>query len=340
VTKKSDYADVFGMPVYAGWIPPEERNTDQAKLHKLVLDETPTVSEAWQGPEPKGAADRPRIWQIIKQAGEKGLIPADYLRNGQLKNLDQKIGSCVGAGAGNMLLYATCIDSLIRKQPERIVVPFWPYHYGRGRLAAGIRGPGSGSFGSAQSKALETDGWLAYDSAEVPQPTFGQTIGYTAGQETQWSDGAKIGTKFIAEGSKHPVKSARVTSTDEAAMLADSLHSFTIASSWGGRMQCPVTDGVLLNSRSGTWNHQMSVLDYIKHPRLGRLWYVLNQWRYPHGKDPGGEWDGGTGAPEGGFYIKDADLEWIINKRETFAFSDPAGFQDLNRKIDYTEIFG
>lgn len=313
-------------PEYAGWIPPEDRTAAMKKADKQIMEDMPTVGEVFSG---SSTEKRPRIWEVVKAAHAKGFIPDDWMRNGNLKNLDQKIGSCVGAAAGNMALYATVIDAMIRNQRERIMVPFWPYHYGRGRFHSGINGSGSGSFGSGQAKALGVDGFLAFDMPNVPGPTFGSTIGYTAQQETQWSNGARIGEEFIAEGRKHLFPTAaRVTSTEEAKTLLDSYYVFTIASTWGGLMKCPVTDGVLLNRRSGTWNHQMSVLDYMEHERLGVLFYVLNQWRYPHGACP-------TGAPEGGFWIKADDLSWIISKRETFAFADPAGFEDRSRKFQW-----
>jgi hypothetical protein len=235
-----------------------------------------------------------------------------------------------------MALYASVIDALIRGQRERVMVPFVPYHYGRGRLHSGIRGPGSGSFGSGQAKALAVDGFLAFDAANVPKPSFGEQIIWTGQIETQWSDGARIGDEFVAEGQKHLFPTAaRVESVDQAKTLLDSYYTMTIASSWGGQMRCPVRDGVLLNSRSGTWNHQMWVIDYIEHPTLGLLFWVGNNWRDAHGRDPGGEWDGGYGAPPGGFYIKADDMAWIISKRETFAFGDKAGFVDRSRKFQW-----
>lgn len=315
-------------PQYPGWIPPEDRTAAMKRAEKAIMESMPTVGEVFTG-SATSSPDRPRIWQVVKAAHEKGLIPDEWMRNGNLKNLDQQIGSCVGAAAGNMALYATVVDAMLRGQRERITVPFWPYHYGRGRFHSGINGSGSGSFGSGQAKALATDGFLAFDTDNVPGLKITSVISYTSQVETQWSNGARIGEEFIAEGRKHLFPTAaRVTSTEEAATLCDSYYVFTIASTWGGQMKCPVRDGVLLNSRSGTWNHQMSVLDYMNHPVHGLIFYVLNQWRYPHGVCP-------TGAPEGGFWIKESDLAWIISKRETFAFADPNGFVDRSRKFQW-----
>lgn len=313
-------------PDDAGWIPPEDRPREVRAAHKAVMEDMPTVGEVFTGSS-SSSPKRPRVWEVARAAHEKGLIPDEWMRDGNLKNLDQKIGSCVGAGAGNMGLYATVIDAMVRGQRERVMVPFWPYHYGRGRYHSGIRGSGSGSTGSGQAKALAVDGFLAFDSENVPAVSIKSTIGYTAQVETQWSNGAKIPDEFIAAGQKHLFPTAaRVSSLDEAQTLLDSFYVFTIASNWGGLQKCPVREGVLLNRHAGRWNHQMSVLDYMIHPSLGRLWFICNQWRYPHGKCP-------TGAPEGGFWVVDKDMDYIIRQRESFAFADPNGFVDRSRKF-------
>lgn len=322
------------IPESAGWLAPEDREVATQKQQDQFIYDTPLVSEVFASPG--HFAERPRIWQVVSKAIEKKMVPENFLRNGKFKNIAQIIGSCVGFGAGNMLLWASLIDALIRGQMERIMVPFVPYHYGRGRLAAGIRGSGSGSTGSGQAAALQKDGFLPFDMNGLPTANFGDAIYWSQGIETQWSDGARIEDKWIQEGRKHLVPTvARLTSVDQAVQLADNYYVFTIASSWGGNMQCRIKEGVLLNQHVTTWNHQMWVLDYIIHPTLGRLWWVGNNWEYPHGKDPGGPWDGNTGAPEGGFYITDNDLQWIINKRDSYAFADPQGFEDRSRAFDW-----
>jgi hypothetical protein len=323
-------------PEHAGWIPPEDRTAEMRKADKRIMDAMPTVDEVFTG---SSTSKRPRMWQVVGEAIKKGLVKSEFVLDGKwLKNISQIIGSCVGFGAGNMDFYASIVDAMIRNQREQITPSFVPYHYGRGRLHSGIRGAGSGSFGSGQAKALAVDGLLAWDheGLTLPKPTFGNVIAWTGQIETQWSDGAKIGAEFVKEGQKHLYPTAaNVTSVEQAKTLLDSYYPMTIASSWGGLMKCPVTEGVLLNRRSGTWNHQMWVIDYIEHPTLGLLFWVGNNWRDAHGRDPGGEWDGGYGAPPGGFYIKADDMAWIISKRETFAFGDKAGFVDRSRKFQW-----
>jgi hypothetical protein len=321
-------------PEYAGWIPPEDRTAEMRKADKRIMGDMPEVDDVFTG---SSTSKRPRIWQVVGEAIKRGLVPAEFVRDGKhLKNISQIIGSCVGFGAGNMALYASVIDAMIRGQREKIMVPFVPYHYGRGRLHSGIRGAGSGSFGSGQAKALKEDGILAFDHEGVEKPTFGDSIQWTGQIETKWSDGARIADEFVQAGKLHTFPTqARVTSLDQAQTLHDSYYTFTLASNWGGLMKCPIVDGILKNKRSGRWMHQMWSPDHILHPRLGRQWWIGNQWRYPHGIDPGGEWDDGYGAPPGGFYVDDDEFLYILKQNEVIAFADPQGFEDRSRKFQW-----
>lgn len=318
-----------------GWIPPEDRTKEQHELNDFILAGLPTVTEAF--PTASSADEkRPRWWEIIKVANQRGLIDQRFVRKDTLKNLYQLTGSCVGLGAANAIFWQSAIDSIVRNQPELISVPFPFYHYGRGRLASGIRGKGEGSFGTGQAKQLQTEGYLNWDSLDVPAPRFRDRIEWTASQELQWSDGARIDSKYIEEGKKHLIPNvAKVTSIEEAVRLLDNGYTFTVASNMGLQMKCPVKNGVLLNSRSGRWNHQMWVLDYIQHPQLGLLFYWGNNWGYVHGVDPGGEWDNGTGAPEGGFYLSEEDTWYAVRQGEAFAFADPQGFYNKDHKFDF-----
>lgn len=311
--------------MHFGWIPPEGRSVPVQKQHEIYIDDTPSVFEVFTSAGSR-APDAPRNWELTRG-------PEEFVRNGVFKNLTQLTGSCVGAGAGNMTVWATLLDSVVRGQRERITLPFWPYHYGRGRYHSGIRGPGEGSLGSGQAKALQLDGWLEYTFDDVPRPTIGENIQYTESVEMSWSDGARIDQKYITEGQKHKwTHVVKVTSVDEAAALSDSHYVFTIASNWGGKMQCPIVDGVLLNTRTGTWMHQMWVLDYFMHPRLGRLWCIGNNWRYVHGKDPGTFC---KPIPDGCFYIKDNELAYILKQGDSFGFADPEGFVDRSKPVDW-----
>lgn len=325
-------------PQSPGWIPPESRTRSMRRADKRIMGGMPTVDDVFAGSS-TSSAKRPRLWEVVGKAIELGYIPDQFVTPDRkyLKNISQIIGSCVGFGAGNMALYASVVDAMIRKQREKIMVPFVPYHYGRGRLHSGIRGPGSGSFGSGQAEALAEDGFLAFDAEGVPSlRTNSSCIQWTRDIEYKWSDGARIPDEFVTAGRKHlfPV-AARVTSVEQAKTLQDSFYTLTLASNWGGLSKCPVRDGVLLNRHAGVWNHQMWSPDHIEHPTLGLLFWIGNQWLnvMRHGTDPGGEWDNGYGAPPGGFYITADDMDYIIRQREVFAFADPAGFFDRSRKF-------
>ena len=105
--------------------------------------------------------------------------------------------------------------------------------------------------------------------------------------------------------------------------MRDALQNYypvTIASDWGGRMRCPVVEGVLLNERRTTWMHQMVVVGWQDHPKLGELFYVLNSWGdSAHGDDP-------AGGPPGGFWVKAREIDYITAQGDSWAFSQFNGF--------------
>jgi hypothetical protein len=71
--------------------------------------------------------------------------------------------------------------------------------------------------------------------------------------------------------------------------------------------------------RQGQWSHQMSIDAWLKHPKLGDLFWLMNQWgQDAHGKDP-------FGGPPGGVWITAADVDFIC-RDEVFAFSQFDGF--------------
>jgi hypothetical protein len=317
-----------------GWIPPAERTVEAAKAHEAFQAATPSVADI-----KFSSAEHPEracVWEVADAAIKAGRVPAEYVRNGKLKNLHQLTGSCVGFGGANMALYATVVDAIYRSQPERIVVPFVGYHYGRGRYLSGMRGRGEGSTGSGQAKAFQQDGFLPWDFDGVPRPTFGADVEWTKAVEMEWSDGAAIAQRFLDEGRKHTFPNVvRAESADQAEELSASRYVGTVASNWGGLMECPVVEGVLLNRHSGTWNHQMWVLGYWRHPKLGRIWNIGNNWGYVHGTCP-------SGAPPGTFWVRDQDFASMLAMREVYFFADPVGFEDRSAAFDWTGegIFG
>ena len=108
--------------------------------------------------------------------------------------------------------------------------------------------------------------------------------------------------------------------TDDVRDALVNKYGVTCASNWGGQMSPGVTSGVLLNRRVTTWNHQMSVSAYWDHPNLGEIFWIQNSWGWLcHGICP-------SGAPGGGFWVRKADMQYICDQQEVFAYSAFDGF--------------
>lgn len=240
--------------------------------------------------------------------------------------------NCVGNGGGQAVWYLQAMEAVRLGERQEVKLPFWLIPYGKSREYAGMRGQGDGSLGSTFAKAIVKDGNPAFD--EPGLPGYEDRGGLTWGkeQELKWSDGAAISEEWLAKARKHTVKTvAQIKSVDEAKQALINGYPMTIASNWGGLMQCPKKGSppVLLNQRSGVWNHQMCVIGYWKHPDLGDIFCVLNSWsESAHGEPP-------DGAPLGSFWIQAKDMAYIIGQEEVFAFSQFEGFpaQELEKYL-------
>ena len=88
-------------------------------------------------------------------------------------------------------------------------------------------------------------------------------------------------------------------------------------------MRPPVKEGVLLNRRSGSWSHQMSVIGWMLHQVLGDLYYIWNSWAEDaHGICP-------TGAPPGGFWVQTRDMDDITSQDDSYVYSQYDGYPDV-----------
>ena len=244
---------------------------------------------------------------------------------------------CVGAGGGNCLMTLIMIEVIRLGDPEKALIPFWLLPYGRSRYYLGDRGPGEGSTGGTFAKAMKEDGVIPANLPELPK--FTNTDGLVWGQaaEMRWSDGDNPDTmRLLPEARKHVVRTvAQCRSTDEVRQAIQNGYPCTIASNWGGQMRIQPSGNppCLLNRKAGTWNHQMSVLGWWQHPSLGELFWIQNQWGLrAHGEDP-------AGGPLGGFWVKQADLAFIVRQNETFAFSQHQGFPGQPNLIDWMKLF-
>ena len=315
-------------PSKSGWIPPAERTSETIEAHADIIAKAPVV-----GTRGVSAATRPK-WSVAWADQDRVAGAEQWRRNGHIKNILQNTGSCVGLAVTNMIFWSSITDAIWFADPTRVLFPFFGYHYGLGRLESGIRGTGDGSTGSGQAEALAKYGYLPHDLDGVPQPSNGDVIEWSGSVEMEWSDGARLPQKFLAEGKKHKFESyTLVKSIDQAVDLMASRYWGTTASDWGGLMQCPVAGSgnsrVLLNRHADQWMHQQSVLGYWYHPTLGLLFAIGNQWGYPHGDDPERVVDENTppAAPPGVYWESQKDFQYMLDAGETFIFSGTPDFE-------------
>jgi hypothetical protein len=295
-----------------GWIPPERRDGEMDDFHSSAIVEMPEFKIF--GKRERDDEKKVGLWNCAKAAN-----------NGQhFKVFYQKTGSCVGNGGGQATWYLSAVEVVRLKDPEQVLLPFYLLPYGRSRTYAGLRGRGDGSLGSAFAKAIRTDGIISADTPGLPKWDDSEGITWGASEEMNWSDGESIAPKWLEMSRKHLVQTTAQCSNADA--VRDAIRNYypcTIASNWGGMMKCPVKGGdnpVLLNSRQGTWNHQMSVIGWQDHPTLGELFCILNSWGFSaHGTPP-------DDAPPGSFWVSKADMDSIARQGETFAFSQFQGF--------------
>jgi hypothetical protein len=303
-----------------GWVPYDLRSDTSKLAHNLAVEAMPKFNIVGAvGAEP----DKVFLWDPIRKLLNGHDVPLMY----------QATGSCVANGAETVVNNLQALDIAIRNDAEVYVPLFLGYHYGRGRFHSGINGRGEGSTGSGQAEAIREDGVVAYNVDGLPQPKItpidggnGEIWTWGAGVEMTWSDGKRIQDTWIQLGRKRLCKTTSpIRNSEDAKASIANYYPITIASDWGGMMQPPVTEGVLLNRRVTTWNHQMCILAYWKHPKLGLIFWIQNSWADAHGRCP-------SGAPAGGFWVKAKDVDYICSQGDSFAFSQWDGFpaQDLS----------
>lgn len=245
---------------------------------------------------------------------------------------DMAYFQCVGNGGGQAVWYTSAVEVIRLRDPEQVILPFYLLPYGRSRYYGGLRGRGEGSFGSAFAKAITTDGIVPYNVNGLPQPTISKENGVTWGSNAEyaWSDGAAIQQSWLDQSRKHLIRTtSQCRNADQMWEGISNWYAATIASDWGGQMRPAVKDGVLLNRRVTTWQHQMSVIARWRHPTLGKLFYILNSWGpRTHGICP-------SGAAPGGFWVTFAEMDYICRNGEAFLFSQFDGFPAQTFEFDF-----
>jgi hypothetical protein len=311
-----------------GWIPEEARTEQENEAHEAAVGLMPRflITGTPTGDANEDGANLTATWKHADVVAANG---------SEFTGTHQLTGSCVGAGGGNMWATLAFHEAIVGGEEELPKVPFWLLPYGRSRFYCGMKTPGEGSLGSCFARAAVEDGTLEYDRSGLPQPTS-RDDGWIWGRnvEMSWSDGdARQSLDALEHSRKHLIKTAaQCRSASDVWQALVNGYPVTCASMYahnGGRVQGEGKDAVLLASRSGSWAHQMSVPACRKHPKLGRIYWLHNQWGLrAHGICP-------SGMPPGGVWITEADMNWIC-RDEVYAFSAYSGFPSPAKPIPWT----
>lgn len=307
-----------------GWVPPENRSDEMHAADGAVEGSWPRFAISGRSRDDVKKVDLTRLWSHETVRAALGFA---------YDGTHQLTGSCVGAGAGNVVASVNFKEVIKDGDPEKIILPFYPYHYGRGRLRGGFRGRGEGSNGLPQAEAIRLDGVLDNNShSELPR--FDNSDGLIWGKdvEMQWSAGDLSPCRdWVETGKKYPIKTtARARSAADVRQGLVNLFPATCASMYG--FNARVEKGVLLGRRGPRWGHQMSLHAFWEHPELGPIYWLMNQWgKRAHGLCP-------TGMPGGGAWITEADVEWICQTGEVVIFSGHDGYPAPD--FDLSLVFG
>lgn len=302
-----------------GWVAPAWRDDPMHEAHERIERAMPAfgiVGKSNAAPK----ADLTKLWKHPTVVAGLGF---EYTGTHQLT------GSCVGAGGGNVAASLAFREVVVTGDPERVILPFYPYTYGRSRLRSGMRGRGEGSTGSGWAEAATKDGVIDNALEGLPKPTHNPAgLVWGAAVEMEWSAGDREPcTRWTGEGGKHLIKTA--SKLTDSGQVWDALvngYPVTCASMYAYRTS--VEGGVLLGRRSGQWAHQMSFHACWEHDTHGRIYWLQNQWGDYGGRCP-------TGMPAGGCWIKAADVDWIC-RDEVYAFSNYDGYPALT--LDWSSI--
>ncbi len=255
-----------------GFISQADRNAEQMDAHDASMASFPKFAIR-NKVNPAGP-----VKVILTAAFENAIVKNDigFVFNG----FRQLTGSCVGVSEGNIIATLAAIQRLFATNPTKAFIPWWPFPYGRTRLAEGDSGPGEGAIDSVMAATLIREGCFAITEA-TGLPVFDTSDGLaiTSAQELKYSDGAaSVNTQFLSLAKQHPLGGAGVlksTSDIKDAIIngypvLDGCDNYIGAGSLQG--------DVAIGAYDGRGGHSTGYVGYWDHPTLGPLFLYWNQW--------------------------------------------------------------
>lgn len=311
-----------GKLTNCGWVPPEDRTTEQKTFNTTALKAMPRFTIRG-----RQFADQRRypLWNASK------------LKTGKfLRYVWQQTGSCVGASGDNANKTGATVEIYLKNEPEEYKECWWLYTYGLSRQIGGLHGQGEGSFGTAYAEAITKYGTIDAEHAKLPKFTVQNNwLVIPAKTELVWSDGSRIGEDYRTLGKEHRWKTAsQMRSADDCFEAVSNGYPLTLASMFGLRNMVPPVKGTKFPVRVGVWDgewaHQMFCDEVWDHPELDTILFRIgNNWGPDaHGKPTGEE-------PPGGFYIAAKTMDQVCKAGEVFALSGYDGFPARQVELDF-----
>lgn len=259
------------MPSPLGWIPPSERSKEMHDAHHAFVAKCPKFALA-RPTVPKGT----KI--ILTSAFDTPEVQVDL--GYKFTGFRQLTGSCVGVSTGNAIATLSAIQRLIADSPQKAIVPFWGFDYGRSRANAGMRGQGEGSVDSIMGQTLIDEGVVPL--ADMPSPpTFDQSDGFAVSSslEMAWSDGQGVVQQYASLAKQFPLGSMAPLA-DVDGIATSLINGYPVLDGCNyfvgqGRLNA---QGIAIGDYSGRGGHSTCFLGYWEHETLGPLYLYSNQW--------------------------------------------------------------
>jgi hypothetical protein len=261
-----------GSPFPLGFITPTERTDEQAQAHTAAVAKMkPRFELHGSAPDPGPVVMNDDLWR------HKDVVAAfGYAYPGT----HQFSGSCVWAGGENAVVTTMVVEVILQSEPERIVMPFCLFNYGKSRERLGETTEGEGSMGSTFAASCHEDGLIDNAEADLPRPTVGDGLEWGERMERKWSNGRAIDPKWLALGRKHLIRStAPIKSADQLRVAVRNRYGVTFACNNfitpGNERQ---SGEYYIGRLDGNGGHQTSIQGVVDTPGGNYLFKNVNQW--------------------------------------------------------------
>lgn len=283
-----------------GWAGPESlKHTEAwAKLQpRFELTDPDSGTPVWQDNQ----RARRCQWEAVKSAN-RGVMPP---------NVPQPVGDCSSRGAAHAIERTIAAQS----QTFRRVAPHWLYGAGRVWSARGIFRGGDGCNVAFMAQSARDYGILFQDDEGIPA--------YEARTIRAWGNsGPPESLKPIA-AERCVRRVAKLITTADVRDAVCNDYGVATGGRWGtsdGNRGMYQRDGRWFARRDSSWAHVVCIDGYDGSAPSGPCYHITNSWgeqKFPQPID---------GSPAGGYWVTEADIEFMVRDNDTWAFSDVDGF--------------